>query len=493
MSLFQKLKEISAQAPAENGIFWQDQFISYADVVPVILQWAAFYQDQGVEKGDAVALVLPNGPQAFISIYALFALGAVAMPLSPAAAPAEIHSAMKRAKARAIIANGASQNLATSAVEGLTDTLPSPIFMWPEGEAETPSGESEMASLQLPEVAPEQAALYLLSSGTTGQSKIVVHTHGTIYADAVRTHKAWDIQENDKIFDMLPPNFAMGLLLGLTVSSLKGASVYYWLDTRPLILARKAILQTLSDHKITAMGAVPAMYEAMCTLKNAPDLSNMRLAFSGGAALKHETYLACQENLGLTLRQAYGLSEALLISANSQEDAKRLWQSVGKPIGDAQIKIDRFDEGLPEGAGEILVQSSAVMPHYLDQPDETANCLQDGWLRTGDLAKLDEEGRLEFVGRRKLLIETMGYKIDPIEIENLLMDRDDVVEAIIAGTGGKDQKLKAYIRAEGEQPDAESLRQYLRQNLSAQKVPAVFEFVEEFPKSSAGKILRSKL
>ncbi len=487
---------IAKNAPPGNGLRYNGKTLTYDAALKQVKGLAAGLKVQGIGPGDPVAVLLPNSPDLFVVVHALFAIGAIAMPLGTGAARAELERAIDKSGCVAVIASPELCSLAKELLPALSGKMSTRLF--PAGGNSPHSIENLCATppVPLPEISGEAPALYLLSSGTTGSPKIVVHTQAGLMADARRTSKAWNFTSEDVIFNMLPGNFALGLQLGILNALAAGAHVVYWHDTRPLVLARKTLLQTLEMEKVSVMGAVPAMYETLAAAQGAFDLSSIRLSFSGGAALSRETFETCRDRLGLTLRQAYGLTETLMVAHNDSSDVEGSWQSVGRPAGDAQAKIDFSEKGLAPGIGELLIKSSSLMSMYLNEDSETKACLSDGWLRTGDLARLDSEGNLYIVGRLKLLIEILGFKVDPIEVEQVLMEHEKIAEAVVSGVEGDaraGRRLKAFIVPKNGGITPEDLRRFLGKRLSTHKVPTLFEFRDELPKSSAGKVLRGQL
>ena len=230
-----------------------------------------------------------------------------------------------------------------------------------------------------------------------------------LIADGIRTSTAWDLQPDDIALNILPSNFAMGFMLGSFDAIARGATIFYWSDPLPLALSRKKLLDAMTRHKVSFMGAVPAMYEILAAQTGAYDLK-LRLAFSGGAALKRPIFEAVRDRLGIALRQAYGSTEAIMVSHNNSADADATWASVGPPAGDAQVRIAPFDTELGRGVGELELRSSSLMAGYLGEAAANAQAFDDGWFRTGDLASLDEEGRIVIRGRSKLLDRSLGLQ-----------------------------------------------------------------------------------
>ena len=490
--IFDNLVGVAARAPRSSGLRQGDRFQSYGELAERIAHTAAALSAEGLGVGDAVAVLLPNSPQLFVTVHALFAIGAIAMPLGMTATLSECMALVRKAGAVAIIASTSRAALGAQIAESFDGRLR--VLVDGEGEL-APAAFRRAAPVRLPRLADDAPALYLTSSGSTGLPKIVPHTHGEILADARRMSTAWRLTPDDTVINILPGNFAMGLLLGATGAAEAGATTVYWSDPRPLVLARQSLIDVLVAERITVMGAVPAMYEALAGAPGDARLDAMRLAFSGGAALKRPAFERFRHRFGVALRQAYGSTEALFVSHNDAEDIDGLWDSVGRPLGDAEVRIGASAGGFSPDAGELMIRSSSLTAGYLGEAEASAASFDDGWLLTGDIARLDEAGRIFILGRSKLLIEVSGFKIDPIEVEETLHQHPGVAEAVVVGTRLSQhagQSLKAVV-VRHEPVAAEQLVRFLRERLSPHKVPALIEFRDALPKSSAGKIMRGRL
>ncbi|MEU7768631.1 class I adenylate-forming enzyme family protein [Nocardia sp. NPDC049190] len=482
--IYDNLLTWTARAPITSGLRQGDTLTPYAALVERIGRLAAGLIERGIKSGDPVALLIPNSPDLFVTAHALFAIGAIAMPLSATATRSELAALAQKAGPKSVIstpgAAAAAETLISEAAPGIPLFLTSAL---PEGSA----------TARLPKLPGNTTALYLFSSGSTGLPKVVPHTHAEFIADGERASTAWDLQPDDIVLDMLPGNFALGFLLGATDAVAAGATTLYWSDPLPLALSRKRLLDTMVRERVTFMGAVPAMYEIIVGQAGSFDL-RLRSAFSGGVALKRPIFEAVRERLGITLRQDYGSTEAGMFSHNNSVDPDATWASVGKPAGDARVRIAAFESELGPSVGEMEVKSSSLMQGYLGDDVANAQAFDEGWFRTGDLASLDEEGRIFIRGRSKLLIEVSGYKIDPIEVEETLMTLPAVAEAAVAGLPDKrnTNRLIAFV-VKGAHVSADELIRYARERLSIQKVPAEIAFVDALPHSPAGKVLRARL
>jgi long-chain acyl-CoA synthetase len=483
--IFDRLLAVAASAPETSGLRQGDAFQSYAALVQRIERLAAGLSSRGLAEGAVVGLLIPNSIEIFVVAYALFAIGAIVMPLDPQATRAELAGLTRRTGMAAVIATPASR--ATGELL-LKDTAPAGQLL-----ITTELGAVQGSPMRLPKLQGSTPALYLFSSGSTGLPKIVPHTHAEVLADGARTSQAWNLQPDDIVINILPPNFAMGFLLGVIDTVYRGATTLYWSNPLPLALARRNLLEAMVAHRVTVMGAVPAMYELIAAQKGAFDL-RLRHAFSGGAALKRPVFEAVRNQFGIALRQAYGSTEAIFVSQNDAPDPDASWASVGRPAGDAEVRIVPVDASLGDGVGELQIRSSSLMQGYLDGPAVNADAFEDGWFRSGDLASLDEEGRITIRGRSKLLIEVSGFKVDPIEVEDTLGGHPAVVELAVAAVPDTraGNRLRAYIVKKSDVSEDELIR-FARDRLSSHKVPSEIAFVDALPRSPTGKLLRSKL
>ncbi len=483
--IFDRLLEVAATAPETSGLRQGEAFFSYASLAQRIERLAAGFLNRGIGKGDVVALLIPNSPDLFVVSHALFAIGAIAMPLGTTATRTELSALARK--------TGLTAAVAAPALRSVTETLIADVAPTAQLFVTSDLSTIESVPTRLPKLEGDTPALYLFSSGSTGLPKIVPHTHTEIIADGTRTSGAWKLQPDDVVVNILPANFAMGFLMGVVDTVSRGATTFYWSDPLPLALSRRKLLKAMAHQRVTLMGAVPAMYDIIAAQHGDFDLK-LRIAFSGGAALKRATFDAMKARFGVTLRQAYGSTEAIMVAHNDADDPDATWASVGTPAGDAEVRIAPVDTGLGDEVGELLIRSSSVMQGYLDDTAANAQAFDDGWFRSGDLASLDDDGHIYIKGRSKLLIEVSGYKIDPIEVEDTLAAHPAVAELAIAGVpdARNGNRLRAYVVRRDKVSEDEIVR-YARARLSSQKVPTEIAFLDALPRSPTGKLLRAKL
>lgn len=481
-----KLLAVAAGASAGSGLYQGETFLPYAALTERADRLAAGFIELGIGRGSVVALLVPNSPEIFVVAHALFAIGAIAMPLALSATRTELAGLAAKTGLDAVIA--IPPHAATAAAL-IADVAPA-ARLW----LTTDLCNIERAPTRLPDLPGDTIGLYLFSSGSTGLPKVVPHTHAELIADANHCSASWGVEPGDIMLNVLPPNFAMGFLLGVTDVLAGGGSTLYWSDPLPLTLSRRKLLEAIGRHRPTIFGAVPAMYEILAGQSGDFDLSSLRLVFSGGAALKRSTFEAFRTRFGQQVRQAYGSTEVLFLSINNAPDPDATWATIGPPAGDIEVRIAPFATDLGPEVGELEIRSTATMRGYLDNPAANAEAFEGEWFRSGDLASLDGDGRITIRGRSKLLIEVSGYKIDPIEVEETLIGHPSIGESAVIGIpdARAGNRLVALV-VQKDTVSADDVIRHARERLSVQKVPAEIVFVDSLPRSSSGKLLRGRL
>jgi acyl-CoA synthetase (AMP-forming)/AMP-acid ligase II len=490
--LFQNLVATAGRAPSTSGIRQGGTFYPYAQLIDRIERIAAGYESLGVGLGDRVALLVPNSAELFQATYALYAIGAVAVPLNAAANPRELLWAGEKCEIKAVVARPEAKAVAERLIAEMGGTLPLVLTTGP-----TPSIEAFAAGApaNLRELPPETDAIYLFSSGSTGRSKIVPHTHREMVATGRIGARALQLQPDDVLLNSLPGHHALGYLSGTCEVATAGGTTVYWSDPLPLMLSRGRLLKTIEAERVTVMPGVPFVYDTLAGVTDEVDLSSLRLAYCGGIALKRPVFEKVRDRFGIPLRQSLGMTEVGQICFNLSPDIERTWEAVGKPLGDVSIEVRPSADAPSADVGELFLKAPALTRGYL-KADPAANlAFQDGGMLMGDLGRIDEDGNVYVTGRSKLILEVAGQKIDPIEVEDVLVSHPAVAEAVVVGvpdprTG--EQRLKAVIVKKAEE-SADELIKFSKARLSAHKVPALVEFRDAIPKSATGKILRGQL
>jgi long-chain acyl-CoA synthetase len=457
----------AACRPDHAALVYGERRIGYAELLGRVERTAHGLASRGIRAGDAVALVLPNGPDFVTAFFAVGGLGAVAVPLNPQFRPDELTFCMRACDVRAVIADRPLPAAGEDGVQWLT-----------------PGNLLGSESLALEICSAEEPFVSMFSSGSTGRPKRLTRTHGQLWAEAESYR--W-IHPEDRLFCAIPlfHTYALGCCLIATIRN--GATLAFLDDSHPFVLSRRRALDLLEGEAVTVFPAVPFTFRLLADAPGEADLSMLRLCFSAGTALPRPTFDAFALRFGVPIRQLYGSTETGTLTANLDDDPAASFASVGKPVGDVRVEI-RDD-------GEIAVSSPAMTRGYADMDELNQRVFRDGWYLTGDLGRLDDEGRLFVTGRKKLLIEVAGHKVDPVEVEDVVVAHPKVREAVVvavAGGSGGEQAVKAVVVA-GDGCGEQEVIEFCRARLANFKVPRVVEFRDEIPKSPLGKILRKYL
>ncbi|MGB4213571.1 MAG: long-chain fatty acid--CoA ligase, partial [Dethiobacteria bacterium] len=508
------------------AVSFMGRVITYNEFLTLTKEFAAALESLGVKKGDRVAIHLPNCTQFPIAVYGVLALGAVAVPCNPMYVARELIYQLNDSQTVTIITLTRfykmikdlqpQTGLKNIIVTNIKDYFPGMLrFLYTvakekkEGDrVKVEAGDYNFLDLikkhkgkkpKPVEVFPEDRAVFMYTGGSTGVSKGAVLQHRNLLANAIQL-KAWctDLKEGKEAFLAVLPYFhSYGMTTALNLPVLTG--------NKMILLPRFVladVLKTIDKEKPTLFPGVPTMYVA---INNAPDLQkhnvrSIRVCNSGAAPLPVEVQQQFEKITGGKLVEGYGLSESSPVTHSNPIYGKNKVGSIGLPIVDTEMKIVDLETGeteLPIGEiGELCVRGPQVMEGYLNMPEETAHSLRDGWLYTGDIARVDEEGYTYIVDRKKDMVIAGGYNIYPRDIEEVLYTHPKILEAAVAGISDpyRGETLKAYIvLKEGETLTEEEVIAFCKENLAAYKVPKLVEFRSELPKTMVGKILRRVL
>jgi long-chain acyl-CoA synthetase len=483
--------------PEHTAIVYRDERLSYAELVERVERLASGLEGLGLGAGDAVGLVLRDDPWFVSSFLAITAIGAKVVPANPAFKQAELDFWFRSTGARAVISDERTAGVCERIVASFDP--PAQVIGSGAGHGQTVTLESlvEQGSPRRREPrGAEEPLVGQFSSGSTGRPKRLDRTHAQCVAEA-ESYLALGLGPEDRILAVVPLFHTWGMgacLFGMVVS---GATLVILEDPHPFLLRRHRALELIENEGITVLPGVPFNYRLMAESPTDADLSSLRLAFTAGMAMPRETFEAFGERFGVLVRQLYGSTETGMIAANLSDDPVSSFESVGTAVRGVEIGIvDDDGQPLPDGeTGEVTVTSPSSTEGYGDLPELNAAAFRDGAFFTGDLGRLDGDGMLFLEGRKKLLIELGGFKVDPIEVEAVIDAHPGVAESVVVGVDTEragEQRVKAVVVREGECEEGELLA-FCRERLANFKIPQTVEFREEIPKSPLGKVLRKYL
>ncbi len=495
--LMSLLYEQAEARPEHTALVYRDERIGYAELVERIERVASGLAQRGVGPGDAVGLALRDDPWFVICFHAIAALGARIVPVNPAFKQPELEFCFRAAGVRAVISDERTTGVCERIVAGFDRPAEVISATAAHGQSLTLDALLESGSAErLPRRQPDEVFVYQYSSGSTGRPKLVPRTHGQCAAEA-ELYACIGLAPEDKVLCTIPLFHTYGMGACLFGGPVSGATVVILEDPHPFLLRRHRALELIESEGVTVFPGVPFNFRLMAEAPAGADLSSLRLCFSAGTALPRSSFEAFGERFGVLVRQLYGSTETGIISANMSEDPVATFESVGATLGEARVEIvDDEGERLPLGeVGEVIVKSPAATNGYAEMDEPNRQAFRDGWYFTGDLGSLDEDGLLYLTGRKKLLIEIGGYKVDPIEVQDVLEEHPSIEEAIVVGAPGKaegEELVKAVAVPSGNCEEREMIA-FCRERLANFKVPQVVEFRDEIPKSPLGKVLRKYL
>jgi long-chain acyl-CoA synthetase len=509
-SIGQAFAQVAETYPDSCAIVYGQDKISYRTLLRNANQLTANLAFLDFQSGDCIAVLLPNCPEFLVSFYGITNLGAVALPTNHLYQAEEVKFYLADSGVKAIITDSSRALLCKEIIAQLNQ--PIRLIITDRVLPETLSFQALLqpcSSVQpLPTVSPHQEALYLYSSGSTGRPKRVPRTHKQLLQEVESLATTIKLNPNDAILCLVPLYHAHGLGNCLLAATCNGATLVLLEPILnegvpvevPFMFRCPRVFQLLEQENITILPAVPYIFKALAAtqLTSAPDLSKLRLIFSAGNFLAKEIFDTFKERFALAIRQLYGCTEAGAIALNVDNPTEETWNSVGRPLKNVDVSIlDEQGNLLPPGTvGEVVVSSKALTQGYSNRPELNHQVFKDGAYFTGDLGKLDDKGRLYITGRKKILIDTGGRKVDPIEIEDVLLTHPAVQEAVVVGVKGNHagEIIKAaLVVTPSIAITQEEIFGYCKGRLADFKMPKIIEFREEIPKSPLGKILRKAL
>ncbi|MEH1814303.1 MAG: AMP-binding protein [Nostoc sp.] len=502
--LEQRFVEIVKKYPEKTAIVYDQIRISYQELYAHVKHLSNRLRTIGIGQGDCIALILPNCPEFAIAFYAAAKLNAIVLPLNPLFKEDELSYYINDTNASTIITDSNRADISRNIISKLEKQIKLIVL------DDTCPLTGEVDKLIITEsTSPFKGdVLYQYSSGSTGKPKRVCRTQNNLACEVINFTETTNISPADNILCIVPLYHAHGLgncLLaatcnGATLAILEQVSHQKTTIEVPFVFRRSRVLELIEKEKITILPAVPYIFN---TLAETPadaqtDVSTLKLCFSAGNSLSKEIFDKFLQRFGISVKQLYGCTEAGSIAINLDENSKNIYDSVGFPLRNVEIKItNEQGKELPAGViGEVIVNSQALTNGYCNRPELNQQVFKNGSFLTGDLGKKDEVGRVYITGRKKIFIDTGGHKVDPLEIEDILITHTQVKEAVVVGIKGlyAGEIIKAVIVPQNlEICDEKDILFYCKDKLADFKIPKIIEFRKEIPKSPLGKVLRKNL
>jgi long-chain acyl-CoA synthetase len=502
------LDDAARETPDHDAIVFGDLRLSYAFINTIANRVANLLRSRGVGPGDRVAISCPNLPYFPMVYFGILKAGAIVVPLNVLLKRREVAYHLEDSGAKALFCFEGSPELPIAEecqnAFAATDTCEH-LFVLPATPmaTETAYGESFWAAVDghpdefdtaLTEAA--DGAVILYTSGTTGRPKGALLTHQNMLTNALVSDHMYAKSDRDVYLAALPLFHSFGQTVILNSGFLRRATV--------VLMARfeaGATLDIMEREKVTFFAGVPTMFWGFLSYEGEHDLaraaSTLLHAVSGGAALPLETLNEFARRSGVSILEGYGLSETSPVACFNRPDRPSKAGSIGLPLWGVEMKlIDDDWKNVGDGPGEIAIRGHNVMAGYHERPEATAEVMRDGWFRTGDVARRDEDGYYFIIDRTKDMINRGGFNVYPREIEELLMTHPAVSLVAVVGVphDSHGEEIKAYvIRTPGATITADELISWAKENLAGYKYPRIVEFRDELPMTATGKILKREL
>jgi long-chain acyl-CoA synthetase len=520
------LERSARRFPNKMALLFQGYKITFRELNDMVNRFAASLHDFGVDKGDSVAVLLPNVIPCVVAYYGILKIGAIAVMNNPLYSDRELEYQFNDSDSKLLVTIDLLANrmidlrpktkIKQIIYTSIGDYLPFPknllfpfvakkknlaadvksaenVYPWKKLTAKNPS--------RLPEVelSFDDIAMYQYTGGTTGVSKAVMITHGNL-SSQVQQIGAWfpTFDSNEVMLGALPFFHVFGLTTAMNLAIFLG-----WGDILVPKPQPDALLEAIRKYKPSFTPLVPTMYIGILNnpVIDKINLTSIKGCFSGSAPLPLEIIRDFENRTGAVIVEGFGLTEASPVThVNPFSGGKRKVGSIGIPISDTECRIVNLDDGntdVPVGeSGELLVRGPQVMKGYRNNPEETTNTLADDWLHTGDIAKMDEDGYFYIVDRKKDMIISGGCNVYPRDIEEVFYEHPKIKEACAIGiphpTRGESVKVFTVLK-QGQTATQEELIEFCTDKVAKYKLPTEIEFRDDLPKTNVGKILKKEL
>jgi len=493
--------------PEETALIHDGRKLTYRELARRVEAFAVYLAGLGVQKGDKVALLLPNRPSFTVAYFGILHLGGTVVPISFLSVAREIEYVLADSDAVALVA---WRGYAEQAAEGFrkAGTCRHLIVVDESRDLPTVIDSSPIDAEAACDIAATQegeTAVILYTSGTTGQPKGAELTHFNMYSNAQFSAERllWTktsfqtLGPGNVTLAALPLFHSFGQTCNQNATLFAGGALTYMERFEP-----GAALEIMQRDQVTLFSGVPTMYFQLLNLADAGkyDLSSLRHCMSGGAAMPVDVMRAFDERYRVNILEGYGLSETSPVATFNVLYKPRKPGSIGEAIYGVEVKVfDEQDHEVPVGTvGEVVIRGYNVMKGYYKRPEATAKAFMNGWFHSGDMGRQDEDGYFYIVDRKKDLIIRGGFNVYPREVEEVLYSHPAVREAAVVGVPDREygEEVKAYVSlkaGEHARTTDKEIFEFCRKNLGATKYPRLYEILPELPKGPTGKILRKEL
>ncbi|MED1420350.1 class I adenylate-forming enzyme family protein [Bacillus smithii] len=499
LSVYERLVQSVEVYGDKEAIYDLRSRVSYQQLKEDTDRFATVLKNKGIDKGDRVAVSLPNWYETVVIYFAIAKIGAVLVPFNPKYKSYEVEHILKNSEPKIVIAsdeferNFGFEKALIIVSEAITVRFHLGGFPSFDDLIKDITEEATVADIDV----NTDLFCILYTSGTTGIPKGVMITHRAVVQSALTAALELRCTKKDVFIVPSPLFHIFGMAINLLCAISVGSRIVLQERFHP-----QETLKLIEKEKVTIQQGVPTMFIKQLEIDNfdSYDLSTLRAGIVGAAPIPPNKVKEIRKRMGINLCQSFGITEAVTVTATPYDDnEQKIAETLGKAIPGVEIKIVDENRNIlpPRKVGEIAIKSFAIMKGYYKMPEQTAKVLDhEGWFYTGDLGTLDEEGYLRFIGRKKEMVIRGGFNIYPQEIESVLSTHPNILESAIIGLPDEvlGEIICAVIRIKnGAECSEEEIKDYLKERMAIYKVPEKVIFTKEFPVTASGKIQKIRL
>jgi long-chain acyl-CoA synthetase len=489
------LAQQAERLPRSTFVKFAGKKYTFRDIDRHATLFASFLLSKGMQRGERVAILSCNCHEYIAAYFGIIRAGGIVLPVNNLLTYEEVKFILDDASVSIVFFDAECANTAQKLLQQERGGRQY-VQLSDVARRSVPNEPLSHISPQ----SPDDVSTILYTSGTTGKPKGALLTHRNILSNATAATEVIHISSRDRFVVFLPLFHSFTYTVCVVLPLLQGAMISLLPGVRPF----QRVVKSLILDRITFFVAIPTVYKILAE-KDMPwfikKLLNLRLCVSGAAPLPAKVVREFEAAFKVPLLEGYGLTEASpVVSFNPVEKGMNRPGSVGKPLPGIEVKVVD-DNGAPvavDTPGELIVRGPNVMQGYLNRPEDTAKTVQDGWLYTGDIASIDEDGYIKIIDRKKDLIIVDGLNVYPYEVEEVLYRHPAVRDCSMIGVpleheAGKELGIMYVVLAEGTTATAKELRKYLSGHVAHYKIPRRFIFTEELPRTATGKIMKKEL